>query len=77
MAGFKILSYRKPDDLNELANKSYVDQKVQGVGNVYLSDYLKKDGSIARLANDLNLNNNKIINLKNEYRQAMLSPWSN
>ena len=64
MAGFKILSYRKPDDLNELENKSYVDQKVQAVGNVDLLDYLKKDGSIAILANDLNLNNNKIINLK-------------
>ena len=41
MAGNKILSYRNPNDLNELVNKSYVDQKVsQASGSVDLSDYL-------------------------------------
>ena len=60
MGGNKIVSYRKPNDLNELVNKSYVDQKVsQASGSVDLSDYLKKD-----LSGNLNLNNQKIINVK-------------
>ena len=65
MGGNKIVSYRKPNDLNELVNKLYVDQKVsQAGGSVNLSPYLKKDRSVV-ITNDLNLNNNKIINVKN------------
>ena len=64
MAGFKILSYRKPNDLNELLNKSYVDQKVQAGGSIDLTPYLKKDGSVV-MTNNVNLNNNKLINVKN------------
>ena len=67
MGGNKILSYKKPNDLNELVNKSYVDQKVsQASGSVDLSDYFKKDAS-----GNLNLNNQKVslnsdgINLDN------------
>ena len=64
MGGNKIISYRNPDDLNELVNKSYVDQKVsQSSGSVDLSDYLKKDGRTA-MGSNFNLNINKIINLK-------------
>ena len=64
MGGNKIVSYRKPNDFNELVNKSYVDQKVsQAGGSVDLAPYLKKDGSVV-MTNDLNLNNNKLINLK-------------
>ena len=60
MGGNKIVSYRKPNDVNELVNKSYVDQKVSQVsGSVDLPDYLKKD-----LSGNLNLNNQKIINVK-------------
>ena len=62
MGGNKIVTYRNPNDLNELVLKSCVDQNVSlASGNVDLSDYLKKDGSIA-MTNDLNLNNNKLIN---------------
>ena len=65
MGGNKIVSYRKPNDLNELVNKSYVDQKVsQTGGSVDLSPYFKHDGSML-MTNDLNLNNNKIINVRN------------
>ena len=64
MAGFKILSHRKPSDLNELVNKSYVDQKVQAGGSIDLTPYLKKNGSVV-MTNNLNLNNNKLINVKN------------
>ena len=64
MGGYKIVSYRNPNDLNELVNKSYVDQKVsQASGSVDLSDYSKKDASDA-MAGDLNLNNQKIVNLQ-------------
>ena len=63
MAGFKILSYRKPNDLNELVNKSYVDQKVQAGGSIDLAPYLKKDGSVV-MTNNFNVNNNKLINVK-------------
>ena len=64
MGAYKIVSYRNPNDLNELVNKSYVNQKVsQASGSVDLSDYLKKDGSEA-MAGDLNLKNQKIVNLK-------------
>ena len=42
MGGNKIVSYRNPNDLNELVNKSYVDQKVsQASSSVDLPDYLK------------------------------------
>ena len=64
MGGNKIVSYRNPSDLNELVNKSYVDQKVsQARGSINLSPYFKKDGGVV-MTNDLNLNNNKIINVK-------------
>ena len=56
----KIVSYRNPNDLNELVNKSYVYQKVsQASGSVDLSDYFKIDSS-----GNVNLNNQKIINVK-------------
>ena len=43
MGGNKIISYRNPNDLNELVNKSYVDQKVsQAGGSIDLTPYLKK-----------------------------------
>ena len=43
MGGNKIVSYRNPNDLNELVNKSYVDQKVsQASSSVDLSPFLKK-----------------------------------
>ena len=46
MDGNKIISYRNPNDLNELVNKSYVDQKVsKASGSADLSPYFKKDGS--------------------------------
>ena len=60
MGGNKIVSYRKPNDLNELVNKSYVDQLVtQTSSSVHLSDYFRKDSS-----ENLNINNQKIINVK-------------
>ena len=65
MGGNKIVSYRSPNDLNKLVNKSYVDQKVsQAGGSVDLSPYLKNNGSVV-MTNDLNLNNNKLFNAKN------------
>ena len=64
MGGNKIIRYREPNDLNELVNKSYVDQKVsQAGGSVDLTPYLKKDGSVL-MTNDFNLNNNQIKNVK-------------
>ena len=39
MAGNKIVSYRNPNDLNELPNKSYVDSN--------LSKYLPCDRSLS------------------------------
>ena len=45
MGGNTIITYRSPSDLQELVNKSYVDQKIsQASGNVDLSPYLKKGG---------------------------------
>ena len=46
------------------ADKSYVDQKVsQASGNINLSHYLKRDGSV-KMIYDLDLNNNFNDNLK-------------
>ena len=65
MGGNKIVSYRNPSDLNELVNKSYVDQKVSPAsGSVDLSPYLKNNGSVSMIGN-LDIGNNKIINVKN------------
>ena len=64
LSGNKIISYRNPNDLNELVNKSHVDQKVsQAGGSIDLAPYLKKDGSVL-ITNDFNLNNNQIKNVK-------------
>ena len=43
IGGNKIVSFTNPNDLNELVNKSFVDQKVsQASSSVDLSDFLKK-----------------------------------
>ncbi|CAH3196716.1 unnamed protein product, partial [Porites evermanni] len=59
----KIINLRPPTSDNDVTNKKYkyVDDNT---GAPDLSDYLEKDGTIAMTGN-LNLNNNKIVNLKN------------
>ena len=59
MGGNKIVSYRNQNDLNELVNKSYVDQKVsQASSNIDLSNYLK----------NIRLFNEARFSLKEAYR---------
>ena len=54
MGGNKIISYRNPNDLNELVNKSYVDQN--------LSKYLPIDGSLA-MQGEVSLGTNPLTDL--------------
>ena len=55
----KIVGLATPVSNTDAATKKYVDDNT---GSPDLSDYLKKDGTVA-MTGDLNLNNNKIINL--------------
>ena len=53
MGGNKIITYRNLSDLQELVPKSYVDQKVsQAISNIVITG-------------DLNMNDNRLTNLKN------------
>ena len=53
MGGNKTITYRNLSDLQELVPKSYVDQKVsQATSNIVITG-------------DLNMNNNRLTNLKN------------
>ena len=54
MGGNKIISYRNPNDLNGLVNKSYVDQN--------LSKYLPIDKSLA-MRGELSLGSNALTDL--------------
>ena len=56
----KIINLRPPTTDTDAATKKYVDDNIGGSPD--LSDYLKKDGTVAMTGN-LNSNNNKIINL--------------
>ena len=55
----KIVGLATPVSNTDAATKKYVDDNT---GSPDLSDYLKKDGTVA-MSGNLNLNNNKIINL--------------
>ena len=57
----KINHLALPTSLNDAANKKYVDDTLL-LNNVAMSNYLKKDGTVAMTGN-LNLNNNKIVGL--------------
>ena len=57
----KINHLALPTSLNDAANKKYVDDTLL-LNNVAMSNYLKKDGTVAMTGN-LNINNNKIVSL--------------
>ena len=57
----KINHLAPPTSLNDATNKKYVDDTLL-LNNVAMSNYLKKDGTVAMTGN-LNLNNNKIVGL--------------
>ena len=57
----KIFNLTTPTNNHDAANKKYVGDKFSIIGGA-LANYLKKDGTTP-LTGDLNLNNNKIINL--------------
>ena len=54
----------KPDNNNQAANKKYVDDEIKKIPSPDLSDYVKKDGSVA-MTGDLNMGNRKIANVAN------------
>ncbi|CAH3189265.1 unnamed protein product, partial [Porites evermanni] len=57
----KINHLAPPTSLNDATNKKYVDDTLL-LNNVAMSNYLKKDGTVAMTGN-LNINNNKIVSL--------------
>ena len=57
----KINHLALPTSLNDAANKKYVDDTLL-LNNVAMSNYLKKDGSVAMTGN-LNISGNKIVGL--------------
>ena len=63
MSNNKITHLATPTNSNDCVNKSYVDTKLATKANSITSqNYVKKDGTVA-MTGDLNLNNNKIINV--------------
>lgn len=63
MSNNKITNLAQPTNNNDVTNKTYVDTKLSTkVNSITLTNYLKKDGTVAMTGN-LNLNNNKIINI--------------
>ena len=70
----KIVGLATPVSNTDAATKKYVDDNSGGSPD--LSDYLEKDGTVAMTGN-LNLNNNKIVNLKDPTtdKQAANRGW--
>ena len=60
MRGHKIIVLGNPSNPNDASTKAYVDTEIAKIrGNIDLSDYLKKDGSVAMTGN-LDMNNKQI-----------------
>ena len=60
-----IYGIKSVDNNFSVVNKLYVDSKISKIkpNNINLSPFLKRDGSVV-MTNNLNLNNNKLINVK-------------
>ena len=56
-----IIHLKSPSNITDAANKKYVDDTLL-LNSITMSNYLKKDGTVAMTGN-LNLNNNKIVGL--------------
>ena len=64
----QVTNARTPISNSDLATKAYVDTRSS---NIDLSNYLKKDES-DQMTGPLNMNNNKIINVKNATNNSKL-----
>ena len=62
MGSNKIVSLSTPTTNTDAATKKYVDDKVSAVPSADLSNYLKKDGTVA-MTGRLNMGSNKIVSL--------------
>ena len=66
MNRYKIVNLKDINNFSidsEATNKKYVDDEIAKIPIISTSDFLKKDGSVG-MTGDLNVNNHKIINVK-------------
>ena len=65
----QIHNLGSPKFNSSATNKRYVDSEIAKISSINTTPFLKKDGSVSMTGN-LDLNNNKIINLQTDYRDS-------